>query len=348
MRKELPLPFEMTAEKCGELYVPNYQQIAMDARSWGKAHGVKPAALDKFRVAALMIDNQVGFCMKKYAPLYVGGAEQSSARCGSCILRNLDLFTTVIATFDTHTAWQIFMESMIVDENGNHPDATISPQIKAQMVKDGKWRVDPAAAYAIFGDTRKYKALQDHLEYYCGQLENPQAGSARYELTTWPYHTMLGGVDHALVPALMEVCMYHSIARGAQTVFEIKGGNPLTENYSVFCPEVTTTVGGTPIAQRNTKILERLLSHDAVLVFGQAKSHCVAWSIDDLLNFILKLDPKLASKVYLVEDCTDPVVIPGVVDFTAQANAAFDRFRNAGMHVVKSTTPFEDYLPLAV
>jgi nicotinamidase-related amidase len=48
-------------------------------------------------------------------------------------------------------------------------------------------------------------------------------------------------------------------------------------------------------------------------------------------------DPALAQKVYLLEDCSSPVVVPGVVDFTDAADAAFQRFADAGMHLVKST-----------
>ena len=80
-----------------------------------------------------------------------------------------------------------------------------------------------------------------------------------------------------------------------------------------------------------------MLGFDAIIIAGQAKSHCVAWTIDDLLTEILARERKLAKKVYLLEDCTSPVVVPGVVDFTEQADAAFQRFGAAGMNVVKST-----------
>ncbi|MHC5830176.1 MAG: isochorismatase, partial [Nostoc sp.] len=43
--------------------------------------------------------------------------------------------------------------------------------------------------------------------------------------------------------------------------------------------------------------------------------------------------------IYLLEDCTSPVVVPGVVDYTEQADAAFTRFAEAGMHIVKSIEP---------
>jgi nicotinamidase-related amidase len=140
-----------------------------------------------------------------------------------------------------------------------------------------------------------------------------------------------------------EAMFFHNIARSSQTDFQIKGGNPLTENYSVLKPEVTEDHKGRPIAQKNTKFIENLLEYDYLFLCGQAKSHCVAWTIDDLLNEIRAKDPSLVKKVYLIEDCTSPVVVPGVIDFTDQANEAFRRFSDAGMHVVKSTDPVDTW-----
>ncbi len=37
--------------------------------------------------------------------------------------------------------------------------------------------------------------------------------------------------------------------------------------------------------------------------------------------------------VYLMEDCTSPVVIPVVIDYTDQADEAFRRFAEASMHL---------------
>jgi hypothetical protein len=44
-----------------------------------------------------------------------------------------------------------------------------------------------------------------------------------------------------------------------------------------------------------------------------------------------------------MEDCTSPVVVPGAVDYTDEADAAFERFAAAGMHVVRSTTPLVEW-----
>ncbi|HEY9709406.1 MAG TPA: isochorismatase, partial [Oculatellaceae cyanobacterium] len=159
----------------------------------------------------------------------------------------------------------------------------------------------------------------------------------KYPLTIWPYHSMLGGIGHALVSAVEEAVFFHSIARHSPTRYEIKGDNPLTENYSILRPEVLEGVDGTPIAQKNTRLIQALLEFDSVIIAGQAKSHCVAWTIADLLTEIQAKDATLAKKVYLLEDCTSPVVVSGVVDYTEQAESAFRRFAEAGMNLVNST-----------
>jgi nicotinamidase-related amidase len=148
---------------------------------------------------------------------------------------------------------------------------------------------------------------------------------------------MLGGIGHALVSSIEEAIFFYSIARQSQTQFELKGENPFTENYSILRPEVLTGFDKQPIAQKNTSLIKQLLEYDAVIIAGQAKSHCVAWTIDDLLTEIKQVDSTLTKKIYLLEDCTSPVVVPGVVDYTEQANHAFARFADAGMHIIQST-----------
>jgi nicotinamidase-related amidase len=161
----------------------------------------------------------------------------------------------------------------------------------------------------------------------------------KYDLTIWPYHAMLGGIGHALVSAVEEAIFFHAIARCARPDFQIKGSSPLTENYSVLSPEVLEDPDGKRIAERNVGFIQKLLQFDAVIIAGEAKSHCVAWTIDDLLGDIAIRDQRLAEKIYLLEDCSSPVVIPGVIDYTEQADAAFQKFSRAGMHLVRSTNP---------
>ncbi len=159
----------------------------------------------------------------------------------------------------------------------------------------------------------------------------------------WPYHAMLGGIGHALVSSVEEAFFFHAAARSSPTRFETKGRGALTENYSVLRPEVLTGADGEPLAELNTDLRDLLLGFDALIVTGQAQSHCVAWTIEDLLTEIRAVDPALAGKIYLLEDCTSPVVVPGVADFSDLAEEAFARFEAAGMHRVRSTDPLESW-----
>ncbi|UCD71465.1 MAG: hypothetical protein JSW70_00320 [Syntrophobacterales bacterium] len=118
---------------------------------------------------------------------------------------------------------------------------------------------------------------------------------------------------------------------------------PFTENYSVLSPEVLEDEGGERIAQKNEALVKKLLEFEAIVIAGQAKSHCVAWTINDLLGEILTVDRKMAEKVFLLEDCSSPVVVPGVVDYTDQADAAFQRYSDVGMNGVRSTDPIASW-----
>ncbi len=89
----------------------------------------------------------------------------------------------------------------------------------------------------------------------------------------------------------------------------------------------------------NSRIIEDLNQFDAVYIAGQAKSHCVAFTIRDILQEIKKTDIHLARKIFLLEDCSSPVVIPGVIDYSEWADKAYHEFEEEGMNIVQSTEP---------
>ncbi|MBW4521845.1 MAG: isochorismatase [Scytolyngbya sp. HA4215-MV1] len=341
---QLPIPQFFDACRVGEVWRVPYQQRAAQARDWAKQYSLQPAAKDKTRICLMIIDAQNTFCISDFE-LFVGGrsgkgAIEDNVRLCEFIYRNLGVITEIAPTMDTHTSMQIFHAVFWVNDAGEHP--TPMTMITLDEVQAGKWKVNPAIAYSLAKGN--YMALQSFALHYTQRLSQ----DGKYPLTIWPYHSMLGGIGHALVSSVEEACFFHNLARSSQTNFEIKGGNPLTENYSVLRPEVLDDATGRPIAQKNTRFIQKLLEFDAVLIAGQAKSHCVAWTIDDLLTEIQAQDPKLAQKVYLLEDCTSPVVVPGVVDFTDQANAAFQRFADAGMQLVQSTQAMDTWVGITL
>ncbi len=337
-RRELPIPPHFDPEKVGEVWRVPYQERAEEAAQWARRHNMRPAAEDTFRICLVAVDVQNTFCIPGFE-LFVGGRSGTGAvddnrRLCEFIYRNLDVITQIFPTMDTHQAAQIFHAIFLVNDKGEHPAPYTL--VSVEDIEQGVWKFNPALCDTLQID-EEYG--QRHLLHYVRKLRE----GGKYELTIWPYHAMLGGIGHALVSAVEEAIFFHSIARNSQPGFQIKGNNPLTENYSVLGPEVLEGPDGEPIAEKNTALVETLLQFDAIVIAGEAKSHCVAWTVEDLLNAILARDARLTGKVYLLEDCSSPVVVPGVVDYTDEADAAFQRFADAGMHVVRSTDPIESW-----
>lgn len=335
---QLPIPAHHSAESIGEIRRVPYQARAVEARQWAAAHDICPAADDRFRLGLLLVDVQNTFCMPDFE-LYVAGRSGSGAiddnrRLCEFIYRNLARITRIVPTMDTHQAMQIFHAIYLVNDAGEHPDPFTL--VSVEDVRQGRWRFDAEVGRALGIDPGDG---QRHLLHYTTQL----AQTGKYDLTVWPYHSMLGGIGHALVPAVEEAIFFHTVARYSRADFRVKGRNVLTEHYSVLGPEITRDARGREIAGKDEDLIDRLWDFDAVVIAGQAKSHCVAWTVDDLLRSARDRDPELARKVYLLEDCTSPVVVSGVIDYTDGADAAFRHFADAGAHVVRSTEPLSDW-----
>jgi nicotinamidase-related amidase len=336
--RELPVPDFYRPERVGEVWRVPYEERAREARAWADRHGIRPAAEDAFRLCLLAVDVQNTFCIPGFE-LFVGGRSGTGAvddnrRLCEFVYRNLAAISQVVPSLDTHRVMQVFHAVWLVDAEGNHPAPYTL--VSAEDVEAGRWRVNTAVSEAL-GIDPDYAARQ--LLHYTRQL----AAGGKYDLTIWPYHALLGGIGHALVSAVEEAFFFHGIARYSQPQFQVKGEHPLTEHYSMLGPEVTEGPDGEVLARRNTALVENLLEFDAVVVAGQAKSHCVAWTIDDLLEGDDAEVQRLAERVYLLEDCSSPVVVPSVIDYTDDANASFARFEAAGMHVVRSTDPLEGW-----
>jgi nicotinamidase-related amidase len=333
----LPLPPHWDPERVGEVWRVEYDARFEDARRWREEHALQPAAQDRFRIALVCVDMQNTFCTPGFELFVAGrsgtGALDDSRRLCEFLYRNLHLVTQVFPTLDTHQALQIFHRVLLVDEAGNPPEPYTL--VTAEEVASGRWRINPAAAEGL---GLAPDNAQEHLRYYTRTLEE----GGKYNLTIWPFHALRGGIGYALVSALDETIFFHSIARYAPAGYQPKGDHPLTEHYSMLGPEVDTDREGEPLGRRNQPLIEELLRYDAVVIAGEAKSHCVAWTIQDLLDDPTVRERSLQQKVYLLEDCTSPVVVPGA-DYTDEADSAFARFAESGAHVVRSERPMAEW-----
>jgi nicotinamidase-related amidase len=337
----LPLPAFYDPANAGRwAHRPDQEGLFREAARWARAHGIGPAGADARRVVLVVIDAQKDFCFPDGA-LYVGGrsgrgAVEDNDRLARFVYANLGRLTDIHCTLDTHFPFQIFFASFWQDADG----VPLAPHtvISVADIRAGRARPNPAVTTWLCSGN--YPWLLRQVEFYCAELER----AGKYQLYLWPLHCLLGSDGHALAGVIHEARLFHAFARASRAGIEVKGGNHLTENYSVLAPEVLLRHDGRPLAQRNTAFLRTLLEYDAVLVAGQAASHCVRSSIDDLLESIRAQDERLCRKVYVLADCMSAVAVPDptrpgafLADFTDEAEAARARFADAGMHVVRST-----------
>lgn len=334
--RALPLPPHYDPNTVGEVWQVDYQTRAADARAWSEQYAVPPAAADERRIAMLLIDVQNTFCIPGFE-LFVAGRTGTAAvddnrRLCEFIYRYLGSITSFQVTLDTHRAMQIFHPVYLINAEGEHP-APLT-MVSYDDVRQGKWRFNPSVAESL-GVSPEHGQRQ--LLHYTSRLQE----QGKYELTIWPYHAMLGGIGHALVASIEEAVFFHTIARYTQPSIVIKGEYTDTESYSAIGPEVLHGMDGQPIANKDGSFLQTVIDHDMVIVAGQAKSHCVASTVADLLEEILEHDAALVKRIYLLEDCSSPVVVPGVVDFSEQADKAYREFASAGMNIVRTSDPME-------
>ena len=313
----------------GTVYVERAVLVAEAATAARAAHRIPESRADGERIAAFGIDCQVAFCTPG-ASLFVPGAVEDTVRAIEWLYRHLPRVTTLVLSMDTHSVHQIFHPAAWVDADGRHPSPFTV--ISTDDVRRGRWI--PVLRPEGVADVRAL-CLE-----YCEQLEK----SGRYVLTIWPYHALLGGASHALVPSLMEAALFHAVARRTETVFEMKGRAATTENYSVLSPEVRS-LGGRTVGHFNTGLFDLLLGHDRVYVFGQAKSHCVRSTLLDVMEECRRRDPGRLTRVHVLADAMSPVPpppldpLPPALDFPRVADEALRTFGAAGMRIVRTTDP---------
>jgi nicotinamidase-related amidase len=347
----LPLPPHFAPEQARAWgYQPEPQELLESAADWRREHAVAPAGEDPLTVRLLLVDLQRDFCLPE-GSLYVGGRSGTGAiddnlRIARFVYENLAWIGEIVCTLDTHLPFQIFFPSFWVDREGNPPKP--NREVSTDDLRSGRLRPNPGlAAWLCAGDQAW---LERQVAFYCSELER----AGKYTLYLWPPHCLLGGDGHALAGVVQAARLFHAFARQARNDIEIKGAHALSEHYSVLSPEVLGTHDGEPLFQRNSALLERLLASDALLVAGQAASHCVKSTLEDLLREIRRRDASLARRVYVLRDCMSAVAVPDpehpgelLFDFTPQAEACLETLAEAGMHVVESTAPIRDWLEVA-
>ncbi len=343
-------PFAQAPHLGGALYATREEEVAAQARAWRETHKLKRAEQDEHRVLVLPIDVQVGFCMDpetvaanlpwtpKGGALYVPGSAQDTTRACRFILDNLARITTIAPSLDTHQVFQIFHADFWAHSESGAPPPPFTVMASATEASE-------VVGHHPDGSSAPYRARRspELAAAYPAALE--EVGAA--PLTIWPYHCRLGSTHHALMPILSEVQLFHSIARDTPARFDMKGQRPLTESYGVVGDEVAQ-LQGVPVGEKaRPGYIEALLEYEQIVVFGQALSHCVKATVDQIAAAFSAIDPALLQRITVLSDCCSPVSpIPGFegdpespLNFPAVGQKALAKWAGMGIGVQASTDP---------
>jgi nicotinamidase-related amidase len=344
----LPLPsFFDPARAVDSAHRARAPELLASARRWARRHRLKGAGEDGRRTVLLIVDMQKDFCLPEGA-LFVAGRDGRGAvgdceRLAGFIYRNLSCISETVCTLDTHLPHQIFFASFWESADGGSVDEYRT--VTAEELRRGELRPRAELAHWLAAGDRAW--LEAYVEHYCRRLEE----DGRYQLYLWPPHCLQGSTGHELHALIEEARLFHAFARTAPARIVSKGSHPLTEHYSVFRPEVMVDHRGEPLRGGGGEDPLALLSADRLIVAGEAASHCVKSTLDDLIEAIAAHDPALAKRVFILEDCMSAVTVRGegadegvfVADFSPDAAAAIERCRRVGMNVVGSDVPMEEW-----
>ena len=157
-------------------------------------------------------------------------------------------------------------------------------------------------------------------------LDALESASGR-TLLVWPVHCVLGTWGHNIQGTLARSLAGWEIARSRNCDKVLKGQHPMTEQYSAFRAEVPRP--DDLRTQVNSALLGRLAAGaGTLLVAGEALSHCVAASGDDMLAHMG--DAALRNTVFL-SDCMSPV--PG---FEADGQQFLARLHGRGVRTMNT------------
>ncbi len=225
----------------------------------------------------LIIDMQNDFCNPDGA-LYVKDAEKDISRLGAFITQYPDRLDHIIMTQDNHHVIDISHPVFWEDSEGNLPAAFT--EINTDDIKKGTWRPR----------FEKEKAIT-----YISDLES----QGEFPHVVWPEHCITGSYGAAIVDEIME-----PVKRWAREgrYFDVvtKGTNPFTEHFGALMANIP--IKNYPETQLNTELVKTFNLFDTILIAGEAKSHCVATTIKQMLNI-----DGIARKLVILEDCMSDV-----------------------------------------
>lgn len=248
----------------------------------------------------LVIDPQNDF--HPGGALAIPTADSDAERIACFIRKHAHRLDRVVITLDSHQRIHIAHGIFWVNDAGEHPPPFT--RITCEDVERGKWRaLDPS----------KQRAAEE----YARKLEEGN----KFTICIWPEHCIIGSHGHNVRAVILAAVNEWAESRMREVDFVWKGQSCLTEMYSALRAEVPVASDERTLPNEGLIRILRESSH--VLVCGQALSHCVNFTVRDLVA----ISP--STSVSILRDGTSAV--PGF----EEAGAAFlEDMKAKGVRVV--------------
>lgn len=214
----------------------------------------------KKRKALILIDEQNDFISPQGA-LPVNGAVEDTKKLIEHIYNNMNEYTELFLTLDTHDTYSIFHPTAWGIGKGGITEAP--PYTEVTMDKINKGELTPLLSPGKQID-------------YVKSLEE----QSKKKLVIWPYHCIVGTVGHAIENQLMQIITFFELTRNSNVHKILKGSSKFTEHYGAIKAEVDPT--GTSICDWWLKKFDRF---DSIDITGQAKDYCLYETVKQLCEF---------------------------------------------------------------
>jgi len=218
------------------------------------------------KIHLLTIDPQNDFCIAngpggEKGALVVGGADADMTRLAAFITKNKKRIEEIHCTLDSHQTVHVAHPIFWVNSKGEHPNPFTV--ITSDDVKNGTWKAS-------------YPPFQKQAQRYVDTL----AANKRYALVIWPPHCIIGSWGASIVPAVSNALIDWETEKFNKVDYVPKGSNFFTEHYSGIKADVIDDNDSS--TKLNTVLIDALTTADEILITGEALSHCVASTIQDI------------------------------------------------------------------
>ncbi|MDE3059545.1 MAG: hypothetical protein KGJ06_00870 [Pseudomonadota bacterium] len=282
------------------------------------------AARKRLIVDGVIIDPQVDFMDLLGSALPVAGAVADMQRLSTMIDRIGPKVRDFHVTLDSHHPIDVAHPGMWTNNKGESPAPFTL--IRSDDIRSEIWfpRNRHAKLSQLGGQT-----LEQYMIGYTQALE----AAGKYLLMIWPEHCLIGSGGHAVQADLFSALSRWEKANFANVDFVTKGVNPFTEHYGGLMAEVP--LASDPSTGLNTGLLTVLQEADIVFIAGEALSHCVMTTVNQIAD---NIGEEHVRKFHILTDCSSPVPQPpGGPDFPAIAKDWLKTMKKRGMTLTTST-----------